>query len=301
MIVFHPTPQLLAAGCSDGQVWLFNLQTQEQNVYYGHNDGITSLLFSLDGNGLISGSLDGQVIINYLTPLPSADSSPPKKQLKYPKVGKESSPIISITPHPDPNVKQIAVGTEAGGLYHASLLDHAFGLHNDTAHGDSIEAIKYQYQNPQTLYIYSSSVEGTLKVWNWSDNLKARFTVQLPYAVTSFGFHPVARLLIVASHDGVIRIFKSGEGHPIFEFTGHQDAILDMVVTKDHIYTSSDDKTVRVFDFAQLPAEHLQPPQTTPGQPGPAGNRPGVNIVGGNVQRRPVARPPVQKPGAKPE
>lgn len=318
-ITWHPTQPIIAIATANGQTALFNLITEETKFFYGHNDSISAALFSQDGSSMITTSLDSQVIINNFgtspfDPAPLQDNNK-KKQVKHKQLH-EVSPAICVVCHPNLKANIVCVGSGSGGLYTLSTADSVHGgVKSDNAHSDSIEKVAFYYVNPKTLYLFSSSIDGTLKAWNYTDSLQARFTIALPYAVTSFQFHPIAQLLIIASHDGIIRVHNAVDGKHIIDITGHQDAILDLIVTKDMIYTCSDDKTLRMFSLTELlPPDVLKPPQTlqqpvvtahgaqqTAGAPNNtnATNKPGLNIVGGNFQRRAVVKPTKPNPAAK--
>eukprot|EP00461_Guttulinopsis_vulgaris_P002756 UN02757 len=202
----------------------------------------------------------------------------------------------------------MCIGTITGALATGQVDHWKQQITKENAHQDSIESIKFLYLNPHTLWMYTSSVDGTLTAWDYA-SMSPRYTITLDYAVTLFQFHPILPLLCVASHDGVLRIYNVESGAIIHEFTGHQDAILDMVVTENTIFTSSDDRTIKTWDLQQLPEDKMaiiraeqekkkaqsQQAATTAQQV----VRPG-QVVGAR-QRLPVTRPPVQKPQAKPQ
>ncbi len=62
-IAYHPKQAILAVGCQDGTIQLFNLETKQKILDLKANFmGISSILFTVDGNYLISVDLDNIVI-----------------------------------------------------------------------------------------------------------------------------------------------------------------------------------------------------------------------------------------------
>ena len=65
-LAYNPDGRLLASGNSfeNGNVLLWDVQTGElRRELAGHESGVNSLAFTLDGNLLVSGSYDGEVIV----------------------------------------------------------------------------------------------------------------------------------------------------------------------------------------------------------------------------------------------
>lgn len=62
-IAYHPKQAIIAIGCQDGTIKLFNLEMKQKILdLKGNFIGISALLFSFDGNYLISVDLDNMVI-----------------------------------------------------------------------------------------------------------------------------------------------------------------------------------------------------------------------------------------------
>ena len=63
-LTWHPRGSIVAAGSEDGTVWMWNAQNgQCMNVFTGHSDSISCVLFSPDGKILVSSSTDGSLIV----------------------------------------------------------------------------------------------------------------------------------------------------------------------------------------------------------------------------------------------
>ena len=59
--------------------------------------------------------------------------------------------------------------------------------------------------------------------------------------------HPV---LITGAHDGIVRVYAAPDNAHCFELRGHSAAISGLVLIRGVLWTSSDDRTVRVWDLA---------------------------------------------------
>jgi WD40 repeat protein len=63
-VVFSPDSGTLAAGDAYGRVWVWNARTgQELGRFRTHEGVVSTLLFTHDGNGLVSGASDGTAIV----------------------------------------------------------------------------------------------------------------------------------------------------------------------------------------------------------------------------------------------
>eukprot|EP00754_Rhynchopus_humris_P014139 Rhum_TRINITY_DN14377_c1_g1::Rhum_TRINITY_DN14377_c1_g1_i1::g.83359::m.83359 len=59
--------------------------------------------------------------------------------------------------------------------------------------------------------------------------------------------HPV---LITGAHDGIVRVYSAPDNAHCFELRGHSAAISGLVLIRGVLWSSSDDRTIRVWDLA---------------------------------------------------
>jgi WD40 repeat protein len=206
----------------------------------GQNEGINDVQFSHDGKQVLSACQDGSLFIR------DARSGKDVHRLKD-STGHDNA-VICISQC----AAYLASGAEDGAVH---LINNVNGkiLHKLSAHEESVEAMAFGHASIP--YLVTASVDCNVKVWDPKNSCQLRHTFPHPDAVTKFQWHPTLPIIATSCNDGVVRVFNVKTGKHIHDFPGHTNIILDICFSKDgkYIITSSDDKTVKVFDFSQVP------------------------------------------------
>ncbi len=56
-------PTLLATGCGDGSIWIWDEATGREPVKFDHGSKVNTLAFAPDGQSIASGGEDGMILI----------------------------------------------------------------------------------------------------------------------------------------------------------------------------------------------------------------------------------------------
>jgi WD40 repeat protein len=146
----------------------------------------------------------------------------------------------------------IATG-DIGGVLKISKFDDTRVLGAMDAGEHSIESVAF---SPDSRWVAIASMGGAATIWSPQD-FTVRHALQHPSGVTGVKWHPRRPYLVTAACDGVVRVWDARSGEKLAEMPGHADVITDIDVrppdTTDgrlFIITASDDKTVKLWSFA---------------------------------------------------
>jgi WD40 repeat protein len=230
VMAFHPSQNVLVAGCADGSVWVWSIENSEPVMRHmlrghAHGSGVRSLDFlGKDFQGLLSTSEEGICIVWNLK----------TGQIVH-KTRPLSEPITSSTVHPSKPI--YAVGTE-GGFAFVMHAESGKVLHKLSAKG-SIESIVF---SPCGTLLAMGTLEGILEVWHIDQlggyprhriDLAARLgTPDVELGFTKLVWHPDAslRCIISVGKSGRIDLWNGMTGEHITNLEGHQADVLDVSV-----------------------------------------------------------------------
>ncbi|KAJ2794578.1 rRNA-processing protein utp21 [Coemansia guatemalensis] len=105
------------------------------------------------------------------------------------------------------------------------------------------------------LRVYSTSLDGTLRVWEFSTG-KQLHSIALPSAPSRLVMHGEGGLLAFACDDACVRVVDAESLRIVRKFSGHRNRITDLAFSNDGrwIVTASLDTTIRTWD---LPTGHM--------------------------------------------
>ncbi len=214
-LAYSPDGNQIAVGTHE--IRLLNARTrQTQRTFSGHTNGVHRMVFSSDGNTLVSASSDGTIRL--------WDFATGSNRLTI--EGHFVFERVALSP----NGKTIATASEKD-IY----------LWN-TSNGKFSQA--FQVQGDRIFAIAYSPNGNTLGVGSWNDGLQVlllnaqtgNVNKALRYQgepVGSIAFSPNGKLVAGGSWDGKIRLWNARTGKLLRTLTGHQQGIESMVFSPD--------------------------------------------------------------------
>jgi WD40 repeat protein len=285
-VAFSPDGGLLACGCENEDIRLWNRVNGQCTLLEGHTSWVRSVSFSPDGNFLASGSADRTIRLWKL-----ADQS--CRVLEG-----HSSWVMSVAFSPDgstiasgsadgsvslwdvregrrirtlrdnrmmgvysvawaPDGKTAAAGYNGGKILEWNLSAIGEGLNSATcyiqAHRRVVHNISY---SPDGSYLASDSNDATIKLWAVVADLSCSkvFTGHCD-RVLSVCFSPNGKIIASGSSDKSIRLWnvKAGNGTCLLHLPAHHEGnVMSVAFSPDgrNLASGSDDETVRLFDIS---------------------------------------------------
>ncbi|KAG8850576.1 hypothetical protein FRB96_009667 [Tulasnella sp. 330] len=144
-------------------------------------------------------------------------------------------------------------------------------LFNLSFHQGAVFAAKW---SPCASWLLSASLDGTIVIWNMltlkPDKIEQLLRVHNGHVLDAVWLD--SRTFISCAVDRQINVCRLGDQHPIKTFLGHEDEVNIMRLSQDRtsLASSSDDRTVRVWDLAAWQAAGVDGLVRAPkGQPDP--------------------------------
>ena len=224
-----------------GLSWIFaSLSVVEQKTFLspisepflGHETGVTTVTFSLDGKMIASGSLRGKIRLWNRQGIPLRKFFPFRQEA-----------ITSISFNPDR--QYIASAGPDNTIKLWQLRNKLTGIPL-RVHQDAVTAVAF---SPKGQYIASSSQDKTLRLWKFQANAALLFQGH-EAAITSVAISPDGQQIVSGSRDMTIRLWDI-QGNPLGQpFHGHQGAVTAVAFSLDgqFIASGSEDKTIRLWD-----------------------------------------------------
>ncbi|MBW4567795.1 MAG: hypothetical protein KME31_07170 [Tolypothrix carrinoi HA7290-LM1] len=235
-VAFSPDGKLLATGCADANIRLWQVQTGKHLLTFeGHTNQIFSVAFSPQGNILASGSVDSLVKLWDIS------------------TGKE---IRTCTGH-DLGVSSVDFSPDgeilaSGGLDNiVKLWDVSTGLCRYTCQGHSnqVFSLAFSFDGKQ---VASGSLDSTIKLWDITTGKEIRTCTGHTNAVFSVAFSPDSQQVASGSLDTTIKLWDITTGKEIRTCTGHTNGVFSVAFSPDGrtLVSGSADKTVRLWDVS---------------------------------------------------
>ena len=212
---FSPDGRLLAGGCSEGAIKLWDVSSGEElQTLQGHTNEIQSVTFSSDSRLLASGSEDGAI------------------KLWDVSMGKELQTLQGHTSQ----IQSVAFSPD-GRLLASGSLDNTIKLWDVSTvkelqtlqgHTSPIESVAF---SPDGRLLASGSWDNTIRLWDVSTGKELR-TLQ-EHARPIVAFSPDGRLLASGSEDQTIKIWEVANGTKLCTLRGHNHLITSLVFSPD--------------------------------------------------------------------
>jgi WD40 repeat protein len=210
-------------------------------IYEGHEDSVTSVVFSPDGQLIASGSDDKTVRVwNVAT-----------GSQQHKLTGHENW-VTSVVFSPDGQL--IASGSDDKTV---RVWNVATGSqqHKLTGHEHSVTSVVF---SPDGQLIASGSDDKTVRVWDVATGSQQHKLTGHENSVVSVVFSPDGQLIASGSHDKTVRVWDVATGSQQHKLTGHEHSVTSVVFSPDGqlIASGSYDSTVRVWSVATGSQQH---------------------------------------------
>lgn len=202
----------------------------------GHQDSVTTIAFSPDGERIASGSFDGVLFWSI-----TSDQAISSLSLGH------TEAVTQVSFSPDSKFIVSASHDKSLRIWNAGN-GQPLGL-TLRGHGGSVWSAAF---SPDGLRIVSGSADKTLRVWDASSG-----RLLLPPILGHFGdvravaFSPDGHRIVSASTDGTLRLWDAISGRPLGSpLRGHIGRVVSVSFSPDGrlIVSGSDDDTLRIWD-----------------------------------------------------
>lgn len=241
-VVPHDRTPLVASGSYDNTVQLWN-RNSEKAIALPHSGRINDLVFTPDGEQLITGSGAGNISLWSLTgDLHSATKG-------------ESGRILSLAV--DSTGTTVASGSNRGTLQLWTI----YSNENDTPSlqsyetladvGSRINALAFHPTDPAILI--SGNQEGLIEIWNIDQAQVIQTLDDSADRIVSVAISNNGQYIASGSYDQSIRIWDLETGDLLQSLDGHNFAVADVAFSPDGILlaSSSYDESIRTWDWSQ--------------------------------------------------
>ncbi|XP_003742095.1 angio-associated migratory cell protein [Galendromus occidentalis] len=227
---WHPSAAALVAGTQDGSIWLWLIPHGHTKTLPSSGETTTSGTFLSDGKRIVAGYADGCL---RLWDLKTCQALSTISKL-------HEGEILCV----DVNSNGVVATGGTDGLKFASVITGKSILSLNEFE-DCVESVKFSSNNS---WLAAGSLDGSFVIWDVAAG-RQRHRVQLgnESGICKLAWAGPDRVL-VASLDGKTREYDARSGDLVRSWEGHTSNLLDLSVAGTIFATSSEDRTVKIFD-----------------------------------------------------
>lgn len=247
-ISWHSKGDVLLAGSSDMSIWMWNAGTGDcMSVLSGHSGAVTCGKFNADGKLVVSGSEDGSARVwspktgACVIALQDSKGAGTFHQAGLNCLDTCGDMLLTGSQDCTAILTMLTVPTTSDTLPTAKVLF----IHQH--HQDSVESVAI---HPSMAYIATGSLDTRVMVYEASAE-SPRFVCQHDAGVTKVLWHSTKDWLLSSSLDRTVRVWDGRSGAALTSWTGHKDAVMDLVVSRDGLQcvSASDDQCALLWAF----------------------------------------------------
>ncbi|MEO1126168.1 MAG: BTAD domain-containing putative transcriptional regulator, partial [Cyanobacteria bacterium J06639_16] len=232
-IAFSCDRQMLAAGDSNGQIWIWrSTDHQSRLIIQGHTDWAGAVAFSPDGQLLASGGDDAMIHLWDIT-----------AQQRLKTLSGHTNYVQTIAFHPN---GQLASGSHDGTI---KLWDVQFGNAVQTLLGHTAPVRSVAF-SPDGNYLASGSSDCTVKLWDYPAGTCLATLEGHTDRIWAVAWHPNSQTLASGSSDQTIRLWHVPTQTCTQIWEGHVHAVLalDFSPNGQLLGSSSSGQTIKLWD-----------------------------------------------------
>ncbi|MCB0109697.1 MAG: WD40 repeat domain-containing protein, partial [Caldilineaceae bacterium] len=234
-IAVSPNGEYLAAGASDGAVYIWRtVDYQLHCVLHHHTRVISSLVFTQDSTLLASSSLDGLICIWEL-----------KHTSLLRVLTNNGKSIVALTLHADNHLLAAATTDKVIGLWDLEQTEPQILLQVAT----NITALAF---SPNGQWLIWVGDQQKIHVWDVQSCEQLYLLQGHKEKILTVAFHPQGKFFATGGEDGQICLWDTTTMQPRQVLTGHTDFVLALAFSADGNYLASSgaDATVRIWAIA---------------------------------------------------
>jgi WD40 repeat protein len=259
----------------DKTVRMWNVVTGQSEELKGHLLKVNSVVFSPDGNLVVSGSDDETVHIwNVVTGECEAELKGHLNSVNSVAFSPDGSLVASGSRDRTVRIWNVATGdSEAelkghsgcvvsvvfspdGSLVASGSQDKSVYIWNVVTgeceaelkgHSDCVNSVVF---SPDGSLVVSGSDDKTVRIWNMVTGESEAELKGHSNCVKSIVFSPDGSYVVSGSSDATVRIWNVATGESEAELKGHSDSVTSVIFSPDggHVVSGSQDKTVRIWN-----------------------------------------------------
>lgn len=248
-VSFSPDGQILASGCEDGLIRLWDVRTGEHKTTFIAEHGRSlRVLFSRDGDTLASW---GSYEANLWDVATSTHKKTSREYEDYANVSINGDDIAlaSINESDNIGLLDLITGSIDKKTDYIRLLDFTTGEENKKlrGHTKNVESVAF---SPDGRTLVSGSRDKTIRFWNVTTGKQKKTLKGHQKSIDSIAFSADGRMLATASRDNTICLWDAITGTHKKTLKGHTAAVNGAAFSPDGqtIVSWSNDRTIRLWD-----------------------------------------------------
>jgi WD40 repeat protein len=236
LVSFSPKKQLVALDAPGNQITILDLNSRKSLVCSGLSKAVTAIAFSQDGQSIVAGDLDGNIII--------WDTTTGNRKKNLPKFAQW---IRSASFSPDGRLLATTDGSSIARVWDVA------GGHNLHSFSINEDILSRTIFSPDGKDLLVSSSKGPIYIWNVDSGKRLKILSGHSAEARALAFSKNARILASSGVDRTIKLWDVESGNELRTIRGHGSDVNALVWSGDgkSLISGSSDYTIKVWDIAK--------------------------------------------------